>query len=248
MTGQRRIAVMLCIVLAGAARAASPYDPPKSVVRTPLPRDPDNPSARPKVSCFRYPGFTVSEVDLGEIGAETLAINPGPPAGGRRCGREAAPGERVIPGAAWTGYFAGAKGPYAVFEAEDGWQGGMGFAVFDARSGGKLFDDAYRGGFEALRADRTGLTLTYRRVFAAKCSLKADPGGCWRAIRGETGLAGSAPDCAAAYRRETRRTPKFAAQVRADPSVIEYEAVARLEGGRARISPRGAALACRPSE
>jgi hypothetical protein len=252
MTGRIARWAAALIVLAGPAGAAvapSQFDRPLRIERVALPRDADNPQAKPQVTCYRYRDFLVKEVDLGEVGADQLSILPGAPPS-YRCQRQNAVGERVIPGAQWTGYFAGAKGGFVVFNAEDGWQDGLGFAVFDAASGAKRLDDAAKGGFSAIEASPGRLKLRYVRVYAAKCSLRADAHGCWRRIRAATGLTGQRPpDCAAAYAREARRRPKFAAKVRTDPTVIDYEAVAQISATGAKIRPlSGRALACRPSE
>lgn len=229
----------LAVLLAGAptvqAAPASPFDLPLKTVKVPLPRDPDNPQSKPKVTCAYYRDFMVKEVDLGEEGADQLSILPAPAV---TCQRANAKGEKVVSANDWSGYFAGVRGGYVVFTGDDGWNGGMGFAVFDAHSGRKLFDDAYKTRFKALEASSGGLVLHYRRVYAAKCSLRADPNGCWAAIRRDTGLEGvHGPDCAADYAREARRTPKLAAQVRAVPTVVDYDVMATLQSGHAAIHP-----------
>ncbi|HEX4179370.1 MAG TPA: hypothetical protein VHY32_01130 [Caulobacteraceae bacterium] len=227
--------------------AAGPFDAPLRTVRSPLQRDPDNPQARPKLTCAYFPGFMVKQVDLGEEGAAQLSILPTPAAA---CRRANAPGEMVISPTDWTGYFDGVRGGYVLFTAEDGWNGGMGFAVFDAGTGHKVFEDAVKTQFRSLEASPGGLILHYRRTYAAKCSLNTDPSGCWRAIQRDTGLTGaSPPDCAAAYAKEARRTPKQAPQVRTDPTVVDYEVVATIQNshGAIRTAP-GAAPTCRPAD
>ena len=64
------------LAVSAAANAADVFDKPldKNVVK--LPTDPDNPQNKPKRSCFYYPGFMAKEVDLGEVGAETLSVTP----------------------------------------------------------------------------------------------------------------------------------------------------------------------------
>ena len=235
----RLIWIGLGVLLAGApavqAAPASPFDLPLKTVKVPLPRDPDNPRSRPKVTCAYYRDFMVKEVDLGEEGADQLSILPNPAA---TCQRANAKGEKVISASDWSGYFGGARGGYVVFTGDDGWNGGMGFAVFDAHSGRKLFEDAYKTRFKALDATPGSLVLKYRRVYAAKCSLQADSSGCWGAIRRETGLEGArGPDCSADYAREARRTPKFAAQVRNDPTVVEYDVTVAIQAGHAAFHP-----------
>jgi hypothetical protein len=187
----------------------------------------------------------VKEVDLGEVGASQLSVLPG--SGSPLCRQANAPGERVISPTTWSGYFAGVRGDYVIFTADDAWNGGMGFAVFSAQSGQKLLEDAYKTRFQSAQASPAGLALRYRRVYAAKCSIMADAAGCWGHVRKETGLpAATPPDCRAAYAREARRTPKLAAQVRNDPTVIDYEVLASVQGGHPVIRPAaGPPVDCR---
>lgn len=222
------------------------FDQPLKVVHRPLPRDPDNPQAKPEVRCTYYARFVVKEIDLGEEGAFQLSILP---ANGttRACRKENAADEKIVSPGEWTGYFKGAVGDYIFFDAEDGWNGGLGFAVFtpDAR---KLFDDVAKKWLSIAPsggASGNGLTLRYLRVFGAKCSLgdqKAQT--CWRKIETATGL-----DCRALYAREQRRTPKFAKQVLEDPSAVEYDAVTVLTGkGATTTAMKGSKAMCRPQD
>jgi hypothetical protein len=239
--------VVASLAVASAASAALPlFDKAVKVVRVPLPRDPQNPQAKARVSCFYYPTIMVKEIDLGEKGAEQLSIVPS--AGGApACRREMAADEKVI--AEWAGYFKGVKGAYVFFDADDGWNGGLGFAVFAAADGKKLFEDVVKK-LHAVDTAPAGITLRYLRVYGATCSLATDKAGCWAQIKRDTGLAGaSPPDCAAAYERERKRIPAMAAQALADPTVIDYEATAALTADAKKITPvSGKALACRPAE
>jgi len=245
------VAMLSVLIALPAQSAAPPFDKPLKTVRIPLPRDPDNPQARSRLSCFYFPQFMVKEIDLGEVGADQLSIIPAP--GGSSslaCRRENIPSEQVIAARDWSGYFEGAKGGYAIFDAEDGWNGGVGFAVYDARTGKKLFDDAFKTRLRSLEVDLSGLTMRYLRVFAAKCSLAADAAGCWGQIMQQTSLSAAAPpDCAALYAREAKRTPKFAARVRTDPTIVDYDVRVVIRAGVATITPVSTkAAACRPSD
>ena len=144
-------------VLAGAA--PSPFDRPLKVVRLPLPRDPENPQARARLSCAYFPTFMAKEIDLGEVGAAQLSIVPVTAARKETCRRENLPGEMVISPNDWTGYFSGVKGRYVVFDADDGWNGGTGFAIFSATDGKKLFDDAAKSRLRAIQQAPAGLSL-----------------------------------------------------------------------------------------
>jgi hypothetical protein len=229
-------AVLLAV--STAASGADAFDKPlaKQVVK--LPADPDNPQAKPKRSCFSYPGFMVKEVDLGEVGAD-LSITPITKAGQRPSCDAMNAGEIAIKGDDWSGYFAGVKGDFVFFTAGDGVNGGMPFAVFSAKNGKKLFEESagtelFR--FIALSGD--GMTLLYRRVFKAPCSLYADPKGCWRKIMAVTLLEDTArPDCTGAYQKEMKRTPKFAKSIPALPTIVRYNVEARYSGGKLTFTP-----------
>ena len=83
---------------------ATPFDQPSAVDNVDLPPNKGNPDATPSVNCYRYPGFTVKEVDLGEVGAEKLAILPE----SAKCERERRRREgRLGPG---CGLFPGCQG------------------------------------------------------------------------------------------------------------------------------------------
>ncbi len=236
----------LMLPVCAGAMAADVFDKPldKQVVK--LPADPDNPTAKAKRSCFVYPGFMVKEVDLGEVGADELSITPLSKGGQKPlCGAKTAD-EIVIKGDDWLGYFEGVKGDFVFFTAEDGVNGGMPFAVFSGRNGKKLFEES--AGTELFRSivlSGDGMTMRYRRVFKSSCSLYADPKECWRKIVAVTLLAdASKPDCNSAYEKEMKRTPKFAKEIPATPTIIGYNVEARYAGGKLRFTPQGGRVEC----
>ncbi len=234
----------------GANASAELFDAPKKLVRLSLPSDPANPQAKAQLSCFYYPHFMVKEIDLGELGAQQLSIAA--IASGQAspdCRRANSTNEKLISPDDWSGYVWGVKGSYVFFSAEDGWNGGMGFAVFTAAEGKKIFEDAAKT-WRSIQLSATGLAVGYQRVYGASCSLRADEAACWQRIKRETGLAGaSAPDCTAAYLAEQKRTPAFAQQVLGDPSVLDYDVNVTIDAGAAKIVPvSGKALNCRPAD
>jgi hypothetical protein len=236
--------------LSGARASAGLFDAPTKLVRLPLPADPANPEAKAQLSCFYFPHFMVKEVDLGEIGAEQLSLTP--IASGQEepaCRSENSTGEKIVSSDDWSGYFWGVKGGYVFFGAEDGWNGGTGFAVFSAADAKKVFEDAAKT-WASIERTAAGLTMRYQRIYGASCSLRSDEAACWQQIKRDTGLsAASAPDCAATYAAEQKRTPAFAQQVLADPSVFDYDVRVTIDAGAAKIVPvSGKALACRPAE
>lgn len=234
---------------AAVCLAAQPlYDKPARVQHLPLPADPQNPQAKAVLSCFYFRHFMVKQVDLGELGAEQLSILP-IEAGNQApvCQHDNAADEKVVSPDDWSGYFDGVRGNYVFFSAEDGWNDGLGFAVFTAADAKKVFEDVAKK-WRSISLTPSGIAMRYERVYGAKCSLEADKAGCWRQIEQDTGLGGTAPDCAAAYEAEKKRTPTMIQAVIDDPTVIDYEAAASIGPGGAKIAPvTGKAIACRPS-
>jgi hypothetical protein len=193
--------------LASVALAAPAlFDKPTQVARVPLSHDPQNPQAKARVSCFYYPHFMVKEIDLGEQGAEPLSIVPLAASTKPGCRRENAVDETVIAAGDWTGYFKGVKGDFVFFDADDGWNDGVGFAIF-AADGKKLFGDIAKS-LQPIDVTPAGFAVRYIRVFGASCSLRADAAGCWQQIKRDTGLAGrrrrTAPPPMRARRSERR--------------------------------------------
>jgi hypothetical protein len=247
------IALGLLAGNASAKDAAGLFDKPLKVVRVALPRDKDNPQAKPEVRCSYYPEFMIKEIDLGEIGAFQLSIIPGRDTA---CMRKNAANEKIVSPNDWTGYFKGVSGDYIFFDAEDGWNGGLGFAVFtpDAK---KLFDDVAKDWAMVAAVAPPGpagiksghaLALRYTRIFGAKCSLAARNGdACWAKIEHDTGLAGPMPDCRADYAREQKRTPN--ADVLNDPTAIEYDSATTIAFNGVHVTAvSGKQPVCKPED
>lgn len=119
------------------------------------------------LTCWLYPGFMVKQLDAHEKGAERLSFvrySGGAPA----CDRTIAVGvEKVLDD--WGGYYAGALGDLVVFNGDDGWNGGMGFAIYDTTTGNQVFKDARQGDMTV----KDG-TLTYKRVTVLDCNASTD--------------------------------------------------------------------------
>lgn len=228
----------ILMLISPACAGAELFDTPlhKEVIK--LPADPDNPQVKPRRSCFYYPGFMVKEVDRGEVGASELAIAP---AGAKGCDAKTA-GEHVVNPDEWSGYFTGVKGSFVFFDADDGHNGGMPFAVYSGSTGRKLFEDGRKGEFLSLRLEDGGLVLRYHRVLDAGCSLYAGT-GCWAKISAATGL-NDEPDCREAYDREKKRTPQFAKQIPTLPTIISYDVQARFANGKTVYSARKGRVEC----
>ena len=242
-TSRMALAVLVAAAVACSANASA-YDTPLRTQVVKLPAEPANPQAKPKRTCTYYPGFVVKEIDMGEVGALDLSITA-VHGEAPKCGQDIAHEVNIDP-ETWSGYFKGAKGDFAFFDGEDGWNGGMPFAVFSGKTGHKLFSDTRKGDtYEAIEAGNGTLAIHYRRVWLAPCSLMTDAKGCWKKIVAATSLAESArPDCAAAYHKEMERTPKFAGDIPAMAGVISYEAEARYTGGKLTITPHAGPVEC----
>jgi membrane-bound inhibitor of C-type lysozyme len=196
-----------------------------------------------RLTCLRYPNFALKELDLGEKGAAGIYIasSEGP------CQLNPTLDRKIEDDTA--GYLWGAVGPYAFFRGADGWNGGMPFVVYDARTGSRLMDDVIAGEFKLLSLAGEELTLRYRRTFAASCSLLAAPDVCAATIRKELGLAADRPlpDCRAAYQPAIDADPDAAKDIEAWPSVIDYPVERKLSANGTSLVATEGELTCRPS-
>jgi hypothetical protein len=264
----------IAVMAAATAHASAPsvFDKPLATVHVKTPIKHPEPGQKHELSCFYYRGVRVKQLDLGEIGAAVLAILPLQPGAARvACREPSAPGEIVISDKEWSGYFNGVKGDWVFFDAEDGTNGGLGFAVFDGRTGKKAFEDLAVGGIRAAEPTSSGLRLRYRRAFAGSCSVLTGGSECWSQIVVKLpGVpARPAPDCAAGYlkaktamargRCEAQRDKSPACfdkemrildQQRWDdaPSVIGYDVAVELGPAPAVATSAGGALSCWPSD
>jgi len=176
---------------------------------------------RIKLSCYVYGNFMVKEYnDEGMKGAEWLAIAPITGQARPTCGQEHGPGEKVFgKGGEWTGYYWGTKGDYVFFTADDGWDGGMPFYVYDTKTEKKVFEDSsYEGKnwnpkpqpspFNSLRVSAVQgdpLALTYLRVVEAGCDLHLDKSSCWEKVRKKFDIKSSLMPACSLYPDATTR-------------------------------------------
>ena len=149
---------------------------------------------RNKLTCYYYATFTVKEYDQGEKGAEWLSLVPSSQAA---CVLRHRQDEKVY--TEWSGYFRGAKGALVFFDAADGIDGGLPFAVFDVKTGRELFQDSYlldyyqkvlhiKNTFRVSSESDQIPHLAYFRVVHARCDLKAKQSDCWKKVRTEFGI------------------------------------------------------------
>src|SRR5215471_18978603 len=251
---------------------AGSFDTPVSKRTVDLGGSPSSSQAHAKVNCYFFATFMVKEVDLGEKGASRLAIVPSSKKNPAPCSRLRDQTEKVVNPDDWSGYFKGVKGNLVFFDADDGVNGGMGFAVYDAKTGKKLFDDTALGelNFPDVQnpAQARELTLRYARVADGGCVVLRDPSSCWEKIRSKLGLGdASAPDCKSGYEQSAQELAKGRCQAQnADNaqcvakeislarqqtaganSVIVYP-VETILGAGATVKPVPGELQCRPSD
>ncbi len=193
--------------LLNSCLAAESFDKPLRRTAVDLGRSsylmPDNPS-RMELTCSYYPDFMIKQLDdPGLKGAAWIRIVSVADGHIPACARSRQTGEKGF-GRRWSGYFAGVKGQFIFLDAADGVDGGMRFAVFDARTGQKLFEDSalrWEGHeikdklvFAHGTDDR--LSMRYRRVVEASCSIPKGGDSCWNRIRAKYRLPSSrVPTC-----------------------------------------------------
>jgi len=268
----KTLLVVLCIggLSAPAAwAAASVFDPPLQTQKRTLPALKGTPKA--VLTCRYYAHFMVKEVDEGEIGAAQISIVPSDGGAPKpACQRKNVPSEKVVNASEWSGYVKGVKGDYVFLDADDGVNGGLGFAVFAAGSAKKLFDDSAVGNLKSVALEGKVLTLRYARSYSGDCSVPHDGAGCWSKIAAATGqTAAKQPDCAAGYLKAENEMAKGRCEAQKKsgpgclasalkeldrqrwdeaPSVVVYDAETVLGPDGASIKPLTAARACHPSD
>jgi hypothetical protein len=152
---------------------------------------------RNELACYFYSTFMIKQYDVGEKGAEWLAIAPVEGRTPSPCTLRHGAGEKVIKYPEWSGYFLGAKGRLAFFREADGWNRGMMFGVYDSKTRTKVFEDSYHdtsifnrkvasSPFNHMRIfeGKNGqFSLKYLRVVEANCDLHTEKSSCWERIR-----------------------------------------------------------------
>lgn len=155
---------------------------------------------RAKVSCYFFADFMVKEVDMGEKGASRLAIVPIAKGAVPRCTRYRSKTEKVVNSKTWSGYFKGVKNSLVFFDAADGDNGGLWFAVYDSKTGKEIFKDAAVGDIDFTESPDKQLSLKYMRVVDGECVVPKEKAGCWDRIKETIGLESAPmPDCEKTY-------------------------------------------------
>jgi len=257
--------ILLATVQAHAADSV--FDPPLDTKTEVFAEAKDSPKTT--LTCRYYPHFMVKQIDEGDIGADQLSIIPLSGDAKPPCQQDNLPTEKVVKPDDWTGYFKGVRGDFVFFDAEDGVNGGLGFAVFTPDAG-KLFEDSAQGDLESARLNGGTLTLRYTRSFAGACSEPQEGAKCWEQIAAAAGIDKAAkPDCAAGYAKLERANAQSYCDQEGDkgaacvanhlkefeaqhwdesPSVVTYRVETILGAGKPMVKPLSGALSCSPAD
>jgi len=259
--------LLLCVLLFASLACGETFDKPVRRQRVQLGKAANPLSDRNRVTCYYFPDFMVKEVDLGEEGAERLGIVPVTPQSPARCTRARSKDEIVIDPKEWSGYFMGVKNGYVFFSGSDLWNSSTPFAIFDSKTGKKLFEDSFRNKIDFARGPDQNISMRYLRVVTDDCLILKDS-ACWQRMAAKYGLdVASAPDCRKGYeasaeamakgRCEGRKgtlsaciekeRPLAVKQAAESPSVISYPVEVELSATPS-IKPAGAAAACWPAD
>jgi len=159
--------------------------------------------ARNTLTCNWFPPVMVKEYDISQKGAEWISFIRTGANAHPECTQSHVPGEKVFDeGSEWSGYFDGVKDDFVFLGAADGFNGGIQFAVYDSRTGKKVFEDTdcltcmylkkvygkepLAAPFNRMRIRKVPggpVTLKYMRVEQADCDLRSDKASCWDHVR-----------------------------------------------------------------
>jgi hypothetical protein len=258
--------LLLALLLFASFSWSETFDKPVRRQRVELGKAANPLSDRHRVTCYFFPNFMVKEIDLGEVGAERLAIVPVTPQSAGKCTRVRSKEEIVIPVKEWSGYFMGVKSGYVFFSGDDGWNGATPFAVFDAKTGKKLFEDSAKADIAFLTKPDQTIAMQYLRVVSDDCLILKDA-ACWQRMAAKYGLDTAAPDCRKGYAASAdsmakercsgkpgplapclnQERPLALQQAYDSPSVISYPVEVEL-GATPSIKATGTAAACWPAD
>jgi len=242
------------------------FDKPVRMQRVDLRKAPSQLTDRARVTCYFFPNFMVKEVDMGEVGAERLGIVPVPPQSTGKCVRARGKDEIVIPAEQWSGYFRGVKKGYVFLSGSDLWNSSSPFAIFDPKTGKKLFEDSAKEISFVTRPDQT-IAMRYLRVVSDDCFILKDA-ACWQRMAAKYGLEkAAAPDCRKGYEASAKsmakgrcegtkgplaaciekERPLALKQALDSPSVISYPVEVEL-GATPSAKSTGGASGCWPAD
>jgi hypothetical protein len=160
------------------------------------------------LTCYWFPTIMVKQYDISEKGAAWISFMRLDANAHPECTRVHSSGEKVFESNApvqadkWWGYFTGVKEDFVFLTEADGDNGGIYFAVYDSRTGERIFEDTdcltcmylkkmygkeqLSAPFNRMRVSKVAggpVTLKYMRVRQADCDLRADQASCWDHVR-----------------------------------------------------------------
>ena len=211
-----------CVLAFSTLALAQSFDAPLNKKVVDFGTSPHHPAAqheRIKLTCYYYPTFMVKQYDEGEKGAEWLSIAPMEKCAQPGCTKSHPPGEKLIDPSDWGGYFKGVKGELVFFDADDGHEGGLPFAIFEAKTARKIFEDtaydstmwnkkAAPSPFNRLRIETSPdqqIILRYLRVVEGGCDLHQEKTACWDRIRAKLELRTTEMPACSGYEKITER-------------------------------------------
>ena len=213
MSVMRLPAVILLAAVAASAAAQSPSPSSGPAFDTPLRErvidlGPSPYGGHAKLTCDYFPTFLVKEMDAEGEGAAWFGIVPERAGHPAVCTKRHLPSEKTITGKEWCGYFQGVKEHYVFLSACDAYNGAQDFAVYDAETGKKVFQDSAvastAGGLTLARAADGGILLRYSRVVAFDCTLPTEQAACWSTIENKLGLVNATAPVCTAYEKQMK--------------------------------------------
>ena len=169
---------------------------------------PDPNSPHSVLSCTYFANFMVKETDNNWFkGTVSMAIVPIGGDAQPTCTQSHEPQEQhlEVEEPSWWGFW-GAKGHLLFFMGADGFNGGMGFLVYDFNDRRKVFQDSAElsydprwrkrkrdgspfSGLKVITSHDGHITLRYRRVEGTDCDLRRkQEAACWRNVRAKLDL------------------------------------------------------------
>lgn len=164
--------------------------------------------ARNTLTCYWFSTIMIKEYDISQKGADWISYTRLDANAHPECTQSHASGEKLFVQEAsaqadeWWGYFTGVKDDFVFLGAADGDNGGIQFAVYDSRTGKKVFEDTDclrctylkkiygkerpSASFNRMRVSKVPggpVTLNYMHVQQADCDLRADKASCWDHVR-----------------------------------------------------------------
>ncbi|MBZ5525290.1 MAG: hypothetical protein LAP21_23935 [Acidobacteriia bacterium] len=258
--------LMFSLLVLTSLTWADSFDKPVRKQTLDLGPSPGSPSVRARVNCYFFPEFMVKEVDMGEVGADRLSILSVKPQSSGKCVKAADAAEKIINSDDWSGYFMGVKKNYIFFGAADHINSSLPFAVFDADTGKKVFEDSAKADIAFTALADGSLSMSYVRVVGEDCFILKEP-ACWERMRKKYGLGNApAPDCRKGYTDSAesmakgrcsekkdkiacaaKEMPLALSQAEESPSVISYTVETTL-GAAAVIKPVEGEIRCWPAD